>query len=38
VTTPGATEDDDGVEQALPEQFSNQFTGGTWVTTPVTHG
>merc|ERR1712166_382771 len=38
VTTPGATEDDDGVEQALPEQFSNSFQGGKWVTVPVTHG
>jgi adenylyl cyclase-associated protein len=38
VTTPGATEDDDGVEQALPEQFSNLFVNGKWETTPVTHG
>ena len=40
VSTPGATEDDDLVEQALPEQFSNSYDAATktWVTTPVTHG
>jgi hypothetical protein len=40
VTTPGATEDDDGVETALPEQFSATFNKATkkWVTTSVTHG
>ena len=38
VTVPGATEEDDGIEQALPEQFSNTFEGGKWMTTPVTHG
>jgi adenylyl cyclase-associated protein len=39
-STPGATEEDDQVEQALPEQFSNLFDGKTkkWVCSPVTHG
>merc|ERR1711865_286592 len=32
-STPGATDEDDQVEQALPEQFSNLFNGKTkkWV-------
>ena len=40
VTTPGATEEDDGVETALPEQFSSVFDKDQkkWVTTSVTHG
>ena len=38
VTVPGATPDDDGIESALPEQFSNSFVDGKWVTSPVTHG
>eukprot|EP01048_Picozoa_sp_COSAG05_P008669 COSAG05_NODE_672_length_7990_cov_9.794830_3_plen_117_part_00 len=38
VTVPGATNDDDGIESALPEQFSNSFVNGKWLTTPVTHG
>lgn len=38
VSTPGATQDDDDVETALPEQFSNKFIDGAWVTTAVTHG
>ena len=40
VTTPGATEEEDGVETALPEQFSSVFDKDKqkWVTTSVTHG
>ena len=40
VTTPGATEEDDGVETALPEQFSSMYDKDKkrWVTESVTHG
>jgi adenylyl cyclase-associated protein len=38
VSTPGATEEEDDVEQALPEQFSNMFKDGSWHTSAVTHG
>ncbi|KAI3423920.1 hypothetical protein D9Q98_009754 [Chlorella vulgaris] len=37
VILPGATEDSDPVESAIPEQFVTRFRGGRWVTEPVAH-
>lgn len=37
VLVPGATEDSDPVEHALPEQFLNSFKDGQFTTTPVSH-
>lgn len=37
VAVPGASEDADLAEHAIPEQFLSQFRGGRFVTTPVSH-
>jgi adenylyl cyclase-associated protein len=37
VAVPGASEDADLVEHALPEQFLSRFEGGRFVTMPVSH-
>lgn len=37
VVVPGATEDAEPVESAIPEQFVTRFRGGRWVTEPVAH-
>lgn len=37
IVTPGATEDDDPLESALPEQFLSSYRDGQWITNPVSH-
>lgn len=37
VVVPGATEDDDPVELAVPEQFSTSYKDGKLTTTPTAH-
>lgn len=37
VLIPGATDDSDLLESALPEQFVTTLVGGKWVTTAVAH-
>ena len=37
VAVPGASEDADLVEHALPEQFLSRFESGRFVTMPVSH-
>jgi adenylyl cyclase-associated protein len=37
VLVPGATDDSDPVEHALPEQFVNVYKEGQFVTSPVSH-
>jgi len=37
VVTPGATEEDDFLEAAIPEQFISTYANGKWTTEAVTH-
>jgi len=37
VVTPGKTENDDSVEQAIPEQFISKFVNGKLITEPAAH-
>ncbi|EFN50763.1 hypothetical protein CHLNCDRAFT_142506 [Chlorella variabilis] len=37
VVVPGASEEADPVESAIPEQFVSRYRGGRWVTEPVSH-
>lgn len=38
VIMPGASEDDDSIEQAIPEQFVSKYANGHWATHAVSHG
>eukprot|EP01127_Copromyxa_protea_P011118 TRINITY_DN2777_c0_g1_i1.p2 TRINITY_DN2777_c0_g1~~TRINITY_DN2777_c0_g1_i1.p2 ORF type:complete len:172 (+),score=50.58 TRINITY_DN2777_c0_g1_i1:41-517(+) len=37
VVVPGATEEDDAIEMAVPEQFASVYKDGKLITTPTSH-